>query len=691
MVWLVVWGSHDAERGDVDWASASIALPGLGVAVWSAWMTRTALRSQDTDVVVVAARLAVLVTRAESPERARLLGDDHTPIDLRFVLRPAPAHNAEGADPDGRLGTVVDYYRRLRPGRLVITGAPGSGKTVLALELLLAILESRAPGDPVPVRMSLASWTTPLATGNGADAGRAFEEWVRDHLERVYRLSPTAARALVEAGMVLPVLDGLDEMDAAGTTTGGPHPRGGPRARRALETLNAYTRGRTRAEIVLTCRSGPYEALDTWAKSAARVEIIGVTPAQARDFVLARVDDPHRWREVIHALDTDPSGALARNLSTPWRLTTAVMVHEQRHLETGAYPHAPRSLLSPALANDTALREHLNRLYVRAATEHPTPRGLLGHTPEQAHAWLHVLARHLDTNTTTAPMVGGRGLSGTDLVPHELWPLAGRRPHVVHLLQVMITAGILGYAATAYASSSVVGSSRPVAIGVGAACGTVLLTVYRPRYWPRPTRLDPGQLCTPQGRRKALTKLALSLTVGIAFVIAFAITLGIANDGSTDVLTNALKGVLTNAFPSVAGIMLGLPFGLSAGLSNDGGTEVKDPRNLVRADLAFGITLGIVFGSVLGLGTMLGITKGIAPPFAFTLMVGFAFGLLKASAGMRYLAFLLCVRVGPRTLPWRLGRFLHWATGAGLLRTAGIAYQFRHRELQDWLAHNPTP
>ena len=39
-------------------------------------------------------------------------------------------------------------------------------------------------------------------------------------------------------------------------------------------------------------------------------------------------------------------------------------------------------------------------------------------------------------------------------------------------------------------------------------------------------------------------------------------------------------------------------------------------------------------------------------------------------------------------LPWRFGRFLHWCYEAGLIRVAGISYQFRHRELQDYLACN---
>ncbi|MEU1577418.1 hypothetical protein ABZ519_41005 [Streptomyces collinus] len=42
-------------------------------------------------------------------------------------------------------------------------------------------------------------------------------------------------------------------------------------------------------------------------------------------------------------------------------------------------------------------------------------------------------------------------------------------------------------------------------------------------------------------------------------------------------------------------------------------------------------------------------------------------------------------------MPWRLGAFLHWAYEAGLLRISGVVYQFRHRELQDWLTDHPTP
>jgi hypothetical protein len=43
-------------------------------------------------------------------------------------------------------------------------------------------------------------------------------------------------------------------------------------------------------------------------------------------------------------------------------------------------------------------------------------------------------------------------------------------------------------------------------------------------------------------------------------------------------------------------------------------------------------------------------------------------------------------------LPLGLSAFLTWCHSAGLLRTAGTAFQFRHRELQEWLAQQtPRP
>lgn len=91
-------------------------------------------------------------------------------------------------------------------------------------------------------------------------------------------------------------------------------------------------------------------------------------------------------------------------------------------------------------------------------------------------------------------------------------------------------------------------------------------------------------------------------------------------------------------------------------------------RQCVTYSLAFGLAGGLVGGLVDGL--------------AFGLAVG---------NGNVWLRYLLGVRSAARhgALPKRPARFLDWCLDTGLMRMAGNSVQFRHRQLQDWLATRP--
>jgi hypothetical protein len=100
------------------------------------------------------------------------------------------------------------------------------------------------------------------------------------------------------------------------------------------------------------------------------------------------------------------------------------------------------------------------------------------------------------------------------------------------------------------------------------------------------------------------------------------------------------------------------------------------------AGLAAGLVAGFVRGQASGIaaGLTFGIAGGIADNFDFD---------GRSSAWTRYYISVMINAVRQRS-PLRFGTFLDWAHQAGLLRVSGIAYQFTHRQLQDWLTSPET-
>lgn len=677
--WQILPGVALAE---VDPVGAVIGFVGLAAGIWSGWLAARSLRwQQETNLADLVERLAVEVVAAEREARRQLLGDHDKAIDLEFNLLPAPAHDAEGARPQGHLHDVVGYYQDLRPGRMVITGAPGAGKTVLALELMLGLLGKRKADEPVPVRLSLASWEDDLP----------LADWIAQHLTEAYRLPAVAASALVRARRVLPVLDGLDEMDAD------PAPGYDSRAGHAIRKLNAYQRGLEKAELILTCRRQTYQALEAlrvWAQDAARVEIRSVDGPMARQFFTRRVDDLTRWQEVLESFGRSPHGPLATGLSTPWRLTLAVTVYEQRDPRTGYYLRDPRTLLGSTLDTADAVGAHLLGSFIPAATAlHSGPRGV-SYSPRQVRAWLSVLASYLHRNEAMATVVGGRSLSGTDIVLHELWPLGGSRlPRAATVTVVAMT--WIAASAILLAQISFSFSQRPlVAAGLVVLAATWMMLMGWGVLWPQPSRADLRRLRSPAGWRSFVKWFM----VGPLGVFAFGFTFG---------LTGRESGMI------VFGIVAGLLAGLTGALEVSGTLGVVNPKDVVRDDFALGLAIGLTgvlvfeFAAILTGQPTEVLAIGLAIALAFELVgalrgliaLGFSGGLSRGLSaglsgglsaglcGLRYLALLLCTRRwSGHWLPWRLGRFLHWCCDAGLIRVAGVAYQFRHRELQDYLA-----
>ena len=126
-------------------------------------------------------------------------------------IRRAPVDGGDEIGLDGTLSDVVQAFTAIPSRRLVVIGQPGAGKTVLTLRLTLDLLARRKPGDPVPVIFGLHTWD-PLE--------QSMQDWMAARLTADYpalrnasRSGPTIASELVRRRLVLPVLDGLDEVE----------------------------------------------------------------------------------------------------------------------------------------------------------------------------------------------------------------------------------------------------------------------------------------------------------------------------------------------------------------------------------------------------------------------------------------------------------------------------------------------
>ncbi|MFI6320187.1 NACHT domain-containing protein [Nonomuraea sp. NPDC050556] len=624
-------------------AEAKEVLAGL---VEQQWRTEAALRSLDDPDPI--------------PVRWRATGDQR--------LVDHPENRGPSGQPlrasSGDIAGLTARFRAMRRRRLVILGGPGTGKTTLAVQLLLDLLASRRdhPDEPVPVLVSAAGWDPA--------AFPLLQDWLAVRLAKDYpALDADSAAALAGRGQILPVLDGLDELPA-------------PAQAAVIVALNRCLGGAD--QLVVTARTADYavavESAADVLTSAQVIEPQPLAPADATAY-LRRCLPPssaHAWEEVLAA-----PGALADVIATPlglWLLRTVYLAPSAAD---------PASLLDPVRFPDAAaLRAHLFDGLIPALIESRPPsarpndpfRPRRRHDPEQLRRWLGHLARS-----------GTRDLAW--------WQLAGT-------ISTGTAAVIGGAVALAIILTSVcsmfyaVGPAAafPGGLGYGTGFGLAagLVTAVSARSW---ARQPPGfadlrlRRRRPWSRPRLVTALERALAIGLAAgaVMAVAMTL---NVGFVPAL---LAGTVSGAAVTVA-------FGLAAVFTAwaeaptpEG--QASTPMASWRADRALNLTRAATTGlaSALTGGVAAGLAATASETPAFGLAVGLSyavtFGLTAALAAGHHHAWMAYVIATTRfalngTLPRGLMPVLDDAHRLGLLRAVGPIYQFRHAELQDHLGQD---
>jgi transcriptional regulator with XRE-family HTH domain len=585
------------------------------------------------------------------------------------ICRVSPGEATTPLDLAGRLPEIADVYRRIPSGRLVVLGRAGSGKSVLAARFVLDLLRTRARGGAVPVVFGLGSWN-PTTT--------RFRDWLagqlmRDHpgLAAAGRDESNLATALVDAGRILPVLDGFDELAS------GLH-------RAALDALNATT-----LPLLLTSRPGEYATVaGTDALTAAAAvrltdltvtDLVNYLPRATRKAAGATVWDP-----VLNELRDHPERPASVNLRAV--LTTPLMVGLARAIYSDPAGRDPSVLLdTDRFGSQYALEDHLLGSFIPTVYRDEHPRW----DSERARGWLGYLAKHLD------------GLGTHDLAWWQLGSAMrrGSRMLVVGLvsgLAVGLLSGLLIWLVDSPAAGRGPVNALVAAlqnwVGFGLALGLAHgagLMLGGGAFEPSHVRLR-----THGGAKQLRAKFGPRLMVGVIGGIGLGLMLGLAGAAGNRPMGFVEFGFLgLLAAGAGLGTLAGLGWGLMAGL--EAPVDLRSavgPIDLLRTNRATVLIQFLGWGLVLGLAHLLVITLalGHVEPAAFPLdlvlgpVIGLAIGTSLTAWGQSLVFARVWLPLTGR-LPWSVAAFLDDACQRGVLRQVGAVYQFRHARLQTHL------
>ena len=594
----------------------------------------------------------------------------------------------------GKGGDLAELLLRIPTGRLVVLGKPGAGKTILMVRLVLDLLARREDGSPVPLLASLASWDP---------VEQDLYEWLEGQVITGYpwldAVPPPSVigknwiAALLGAGLILLVLDGLDEIPEAARGV-------------AIERINDILR--PGVPVVITCRTEAYQTT-VWPsdgsaviiRAAAAIELCSLDADIVVDYLLKDAGPcaAERWEPVTRALTT--CAPVAQALITPLMAHMARTIYNPRLNEhTAALPN-PAELCAPTLIDRTAVEQPLFDAFIPAAYRDGVDPG------------------HLEHN-----------IQGTDFA---WWQLQQAVPPIVLAISIGLGAGSALGLAFGLAASPLAGLLG----GLASVLAVGLAMSFHTDGWRR-LRRD-----RRVHRRSTIKGLAVGATTGLSTGLSFGLPLGLSkgieaglNSGwppglgglagglvlyiatagwvlpepargmrfrfgvaspTIGVAAGLAVGLVTGfAYGLVVGLTSGCAVGLAAGIARGlkGGSHVlvvtAQPQAVIRRDrrTSFSVMtlVGIGFGFGVGFGFPLwyGLTIGSAYGLALGLMVT---TLRTASPSYELSRVWLALR---GRLPWSLMNFLSDAHQRGVLRQAGAVYQFRHRELQRRLARNPS-
>ncbi|MFG3644162.1 NACHT domain-containing protein [Micromonospora sp. NPDC047762] len=692
-----VWLRYDFEK--VNWTWGVVAgVIAVYVLLDQLFRTGTAgLAEVAAHRRAAADELVELIRRDPTDEALLRTVDEPYPLPVRWHTAPdrfLPSWRAIGrssaavpVDLAGGDGSLWSCYRRVPSGRLLLLGPAGSGKSILALRMARELPVHREPDTPVPALVPADSW----------DPDReGFHDWLVDRIARRYpQLAAghprrdAVLRDLIETDLVVPVLDGLDEVPE-------------DRLIACLDELNALATQR----FVLTCRTLVYERYLSQGEKLRGTAVVMLeppAPAEVADYLVdaAPLHQVGNWTAVATTLGDAPQ--LTAALSTPLMVAMARSAFDQPGTD-------PRDLVPLALERGRRSVEDdlLTRAVDAALRSRRGSQGLRRWEPETARRYLAFLAAHLESLDVRE----FRWWQLANAQPGPFWALvAGARTAVAVWLTLTLSADALTATAELVTHPPTRSLLDDLVHQTGALAMTAFLlasVVALVRGSGRAGRERPRRVAFAGGLRALRVGLPGALFVGAGTaLLVFTFLTAYAPTPQLVALLDRVPGLPPWPDPVRAAVVVGLlgwAYGLvMAGLRVDvaapaaelGATSVVDT---LEADRAASVASALASAATGILRLLLVIVAlrltGVlpaVPPLPALVWAGVGLGLgwwLHRRGGGAWLRFALTratLAVRGRT-PHRLLAFLAYAETVGLLRDGAGAYRFRHGRLQSRLA-----
>jgi GTPase SAR1 family protein len=320
----------------------------------------------------------ILLRAIRDEVESRLAGSLHNSVFLTLDKEALPEQVKRLWDREIKVGTkpttvipddisIVQVFDSPEvSGKLLILGQPGAGKTTTLLNLAKGLVE-KAEADssyPIPLLLNLASWQ---------DESQPIREWMVVELLSKYGISSKLGEAWITERIVLPLLDGLDEVISE-------------KQESCVKQINDFLEGEASPLYTVVCsRLAEYETYEAQLQLHGAIYLKALTHQQIKNYLI-QVDRQDLWQFLAR------SSELLELVHTPLLLSMVVLACPKSDTEQWRQLETTSNQLQYLF--DTYVEQMLNRsVESRIFKKSNVPN------PQKTRLWLTWIAKQLETDS----------------------------------------------------------------------------------------------------------------------------------------------------------------------------------------------------------------------------------------------------------------------------------------------------